>query len=271
MLELIKAIILGAVQGLTEFLPVSSSGHLVIGSELLNFQEQGVVFDVCLHLGTLVSVVLVFREELLAMVMAPFAIIAGNRDESVRHYFLWDLYVVLATLPAVIVGLFFKDVVEQLFDSILIAYCMLIVTGLLMTSARYLPQRNEPVTWFRSILVGCAQACAILPGLSRSGSTIFVGMALGIARDKIARFSFIMSIPAILGAAVLQFGEMYRNPPSLDVAASLVAGTLMASISGYFAIKLLLDIIRRNRLQWFGYYCLLLAAIGLTYHFFSTA
>lgn len=270
MLELLKAIILGAVQGLTEFLPVSSSGHLVIGSELLNFQEQGVVFDVCLHLGTLVSVVLVFRQELLAMARAPFAIVAGSRDESVQHYFLWDLYVVLATLPAVVVGLFFKDAVEQLFSSVMVAYCMLIVTGLLMTCARYLPQRDEPVTWSRSILVGCAQACAILPGLSRSGSTIFAGMALGVARDKIARFSFIMSIPAILGAAVLQAGEMYHNPPAADVIISLVAGTLMAAISGYFAIKLLLDIIRRNRLQWFGYYCLALAAIGLTFHFFFT-
>ncbi len=268
-MELLKAIILGIIQGLTEFLPVSSSGHLVIGSELLNFQEQGVVFDVFLHLGTLVAVVVVFREEIWAMVKAPLVLLVGKGDAVDRHYFRWDLYVVLATLPAVFVGLFFKDTVEQLFGNILVAYCMLIVTGLLMLMARYLPQRDEPVNWYRSILVGFAQACAILPGLSRSGSTIFVGMALGIAREKIARFSFIMSIPAILGAAVLQFGALLENPPQSDVLLNLTAGTFMAAVSGYFAIKLLLDIIRRNRLQWFGYYCLLIATGGLLHHFLS--
>lgn len=262
-----KAIILGAVQGLTEFLPVSSSGHLVIGSELLRFQEQGVVFDVCVHLGTLLSVILVFRKELLAMVKAPFAIASGNREEAVLHYFFLDLYVVLATLPAVCVGLFFKDGVERLFSSTLVAYCMLIVTGLLMITARYLPQRDQSITWYRSILVGCAQACAILPGLSRSGSTIFAGMALGIAREKIARFSFIMSIPAILGAAVLQFGQLVDNPPASAVLLNLAAGAATAAVAGYFAIKLLLDIIRKNRLQLFGYYCLVLAGCGLLYHF----
>lgn len=270
-MELLKAIILGIVQGLTEFLPVSSSGHLVIGSEWLDFHEQSVVFDVCLHLGTLVSVVIVFRKDLLAMVKAPFALLSGSRDASDRSYFLWDLYVVLATLPAVFVGLFYKDAIEQIFSSILVVYCMLVVTGSLMVFARYLPEKDAPVNWYRSILVGCAQACAILPGLSRSGSTIFAGLFLGIGRENIARFSFIMSIPAILGAAVLQFGELFRNPPTSDALLNLVTGTVMAAVAGYFAIKLLLDIIRRNRLQWFGYYCLLLATVGLMHHFLAAA
>ena len=268
-MELLKAIILGFVQGLTEFLPVSSSGHLVIGSELLNFHEQGVVFDVCLHLGTLVSVIIVFREELLAMVKAPFALLLGSGDATDQHYLRWGIFVVLATLPAVFVGLFFKDAVQQLFSSTLVAYCMLVVTGLLMIIAQYLPERDESVNWYSSILVGCAQACAILPGLSRSGSTIFAGMFLGIAREKIARFSFIMSIPAILGAAVLQLGELFRNPPASDALLNLVAGTLMSAVAGYFAIKLLLDIIRRNRLQWFGYYCFILASVGLIHHYLT--
>lgn len=268
-MEILKAIILGIVQGLTEFLPVSSSGHLVIGSELLNFQEQGVVFDVFLHLGTLLSVIVVFRSELLNMIKAPFLYMAGNREQSVITFFLWDLYVVIATLPAVVVGLFFKDQIEQLFGSVVVAYCMLVVTGTIMIIAKYLPEKQEPVNWWRSILVGCAQACAILPGLSRSGSTIFVGMILGIPRETIARFSFIMSVPAILGAAVLQMDRLLENPPGTGVWLNLGLGTLMAAVSGYLAIKLLLDIIRRNRLQWFGYYCLIIAGIGLTYHYFS--
>ena len=127
-MELIKAMILGVVQGLTEFLPISSSGHLVIGSELMNFQEQGVIFDVFVHLGTLLAVVIVFRKELVDMIKAPFALFQGDKSESVRHFFLLDVYIVVATLPAVIVGLFLKDSIENLFGNILVVYFMLIIT-----------------------------------------------------------------------------------------------------------------------------------------------
>ncbi len=267
-MELIKAMVLGVVQGLTEFLPISSSGHLVIGSELMNFQEQGVVFDVFVHLGTLLAVIVVFRKELKEMLKAPFVFLQGDRSESVIHFLLLDGYVVIATLPAVAVGLFLRDSVENFFGNSLIVYSMLIITGIIMIFARYLPQKDKPVTWGRSFLVGCAQACAIMPGLSRSGSTIFVGMILGIDREKIARFSFIMSIPAILGAAVLQFGGLLTNPLESDALINFGAGAIMAAGSGYFAIKLLLDIIRRNRLQWFGYYCLLVSAIGISHSIF---
>lgn len=266
-MELLKAIILGAVQGLTEFLPVSSSGHLVIGSELLNFKEQGVVFDVFVHLGTLLAVVVVFRRELLCMLMAPLQIIKGDATEDTRQFLLWDLFIIVATLPAVVVGLFFKDSIEQLFSSVVVAYFMLVATGVIMIIAQFIPEKGKPLTWWRSLLVGCAQAMAILPGLSRSGSTIFTGMVLGIPRETIARFSFIMSVPAILGAAVLQAGTLLENPPASAGWFNLIAGTLTAAGSGYLAIKLLLDLIRRNRLQWFGYYCLVVASIGLSYHF----
>lgn len=267
-MEIIKSITLGLVQGLTEFLPVSSSGHLVIGAELLNFHEQGVVFDVCLHLGTLLSVIFVFRSELLQMIKAPFLYFRGVRDGEVVKFFWWDIYVIVATLPAVFVGLFFKDEIEQLFSSVVVAYFMLIVTGTIMLIAQFIPEKKEPINGWRAFLVGCAQAFAILPGLSRSGSTIFAGMILGIPRETIARFSFIMSVPAILGAAVLQFGTLIENPPPHDVWVNLGVGAMMAAISGYFAIKLLLDIIKRNRLQWFGYYCLTIAFVGLIHHYF---
>lgn len=265
--ELLKAIILGIVQGLTEFLPVSSSGHLVIGSELLNFQEQGVAFDICVHLGTLVAVVVVFRTEIMAMIAAPFQFMSGSREGEVKRFFFWDLYIILATLPAVVIGLTFKDSIEAFFDSTLIAYCMLIFTGIMMVCARYVPERGKTLNWWRSIIIGCAQALAIMPGISRSGSTIFMGMLLGVPRETVARFSFIMSIPAILGAAVLQLGDFFDHPPSSDTIVNLLAGAIVSAIAGYLAIKLLLDIIRRNRLQWFGYYCLVIASIGLSYHF----
>jgi undecaprenyl-diphosphatase len=266
-MELLKAIVLGIVQGLTEFLPVSSSGHLVIGGQLLGFQEHGIFFEVCLHLGTLVAVFVVFRRDIAAMIRAPLQYIRGDRQEQVRQHLQWDLYVILATLPAVVVGLFFKENIEGFFTSTLIAYSMLVVTGLMMATARFLPQGDQPVNWWRSLVVGVAQAVAIMPGISRSGATIFAGMALGIDREKVARFSFIMSIPAILGAAVLHLGDVLAHPPGEEALLNIGAGTVAAALSGYLAIRFLLFIIRRNQLEWFGYYCLLLATVGLFHHF----
>lgn len=268
-MELLKAIVLGTVQGLTEFLPISSSGHLVIGSQLLDFQQQGVVFDVFLHLGTLFSVIIVFRKELLEMVVAPFRMLAGVRDEQTRMFLMWDIYVIVATIPAVIVGLFLKDYVEHLFSNLLLVYSMLLVTSAIMICSRYIQEKGKKLNWSRSLMIGCAQACAIMPGLSRSGSTIFVGMALGLNREVVAKFSFIMSIPAIVGAAALQSRELFEHPPSLDSLLNIGAGTVMSAVAGYFAIVLLLDIVRRNRLQYFGYYCLLVALAGFGHHMFG--
>ena len=142
-MELLKALLLGFIQGATEFLPVSSSGHLVLGSQILAFDDQGIIFGVMLHLGTLVSVVIVFRKELLAMMYAPFQWLNGLRTDAVRHHLLWDIYIVVATIPAVIVGLSFKDRIEQLFTSVLVVYLMLMVTGSMMILSRYAVDRDN--------------------------------------------------------------------------------------------------------------------------------
>lgn len=269
-MELIKALLLGFIQGATEFLPVSSSGHLVLGSHLLGFSDQSVVFDVMLHLGTLVSVMVVFRRDIVHMVVAPWRWLTGDRSDETRHFLHWDAVIVVATIPAVIVGLTMKDLVEALFASILVVYLMLIVTGVTMILSSRLVDRGSRITWWRALLIGVGQACAIVPGLSRSGTTIFTAMLLGINRETAARFSFLMSLPAILGAAVLHAGEVINHPPSVQSMIYMAAGTLMAAVTGYLAIVLLLDIIRRNRLPWFGYYCLGVACIGLTTMFFKT-
>ncbi len=266
-LEIIKAILLGAVQGLTEFLPISSSGHLVLGSRLLDFQGQGLVFDVFVHLGTLFSVCIVFRKELAAMLAAPLAVYRGQADKELTRFFYWDIYVVVATLPAVAVGLLLKDSIDGIFSNILLVYCMLFVTGVIMTVTPYIQEKAVKLNCPRALLIGCAQAMAIFPGLSRSGSTIFTGMLLGLNRETVARFSFIMSIPAILGAVILQSRGLLDNPLDSDRMLVIGAGTLASAVSGYFAIILLLSVIRRNKLQYFGYYCLLLASGGLIYTF----
>ncbi|MEN8198724.1 MAG: undecaprenyl-diphosphate phosphatase [Thermodesulfobacteriota bacterium] len=268
-MEILKAIILGVVQGLTEFLPISSSGHLVLVSKWLNFHEQGLAFDVFVHFGTLFSVCIVFRHEILAMLKAPLAVFQGRADEELTKYWRWDIYVVVATLPAVVVGLLLKDSIEGIFSNILLVYCMLLVTGIIMTITPHLKERAVNINCPRAFLIGCAQAMAILPGISRSGSTIFTGMLLGVNREVVARFSFIMSIPAILGAVILQSRDLIANPPAPESLLTIGAGTVAAAISGYFAIILLLNVIRKNKLQYFGYYCLALASAGLIYHFIS--
>lgn len=266
-MELVKAIILGIVQGLTEFLPISSSGHLVIGAEVLNYHEPGIAFEVFLHCGTLVAVILVFRKELLLMFRSLF-VSPGVRkeDPQLELYFQWNLNIIIATLPAVAVGLLLKDYIDQIFENILITFVMLLVTGVTMILTRFIHEKGTPITWLRALAIGVAQALAIMPGLSRSGSTIFTGMLLGVNRETAARFSFIMSIPAILGAVVLHLGELFSSPPSRDELLAIMVGTIASAISGYYAIVLLMRIVRRGKLEWFGYYCLLVATIGLIWY-----
>ena len=269
-MEIFKAILLGALQGLTEFLPISSSGHLVLGSKLLDFQGQGLAFDIFVHFGTLFSVCIVFRHELTAMLAAPLAVFHGRADEELTRFFYWDIYVVMATLPAVVAGLLLKDSIDSIFSNMLLVYCMLFITGLIMMATPHIRERAVRLNCPRALVIGCAQAMAIFPGLSRSGSTIFTGMALGLNRETVARFSFIMSIPAILGAVVLQTRDLLVTPPESGNMLLIGVGTVASAICGYFAIILLLNVIRRNKLQYFGYYCLLLASGGFLHTYLSS-
>lgn len=267
---MLKALLLGFIQGATEFLPVSSSGHLVIGAHLLDFSQQSLLFDIMLHLGTLVSVMVVFRHDIGQMIAAPWRWLQGVRSAEVRRFLLWDCYIIVATVPAVLVGLTLKDQVERLFSSILAVCLMLIVTGALMLVSRRLVDRGNELTSWRALIIGVGQAMAIMPGLSRSGTTIVTGMMLGINRETAARFSFLMSLPAILGAAVLHVPEALQQPPPAEHLVNMAAGTLMSAVTGYLAIVLLLDIVRKNRLPWFGYYCLAVAFIGLAIIVFTS-
>lgn len=270
MLLVLKAVFLGVVQGLTEFLPVSSSGHLVIGARILGFQEPGIVFEVFLHLGTLFAVILAFKKELWQMVRAFFTSPAVRRaDPMLSDSFRWGINIIVATLPAVVVGLLLKDVIDRIFDTIQITYTMLAVTGVLMLLTPLLRDRGSNITWPRALAIGIAQAMAIMPGLSRSGSTIFAGMLLGINRETAARFSFIMSIPAILGAVVLKAGELFAAPPPAAELVAIAAGTAASVLIGYGAIVLLLSIARRGKLYWFGYYCLAVSGLGFAWHFWG--
>lgn len=267
--HLIKAIILGLIQGLTEFLPVSSSGHLVIFSDILNFKQSGISFEVFVHFGTLLSVLIFFRKDIVKMLWAPVAVwIQKSEDAELKELLRWDLYIIVASIPAAFVGLVFKHEMEAAFADVLLVYSMLLVTALLMIGTQFLKYRQKEFNYGNTFLMGVAQAFAIIPGISRSGSTIFTGMSFGMKPEKVARFSFLMSLPAIIGAVLLQTKDLIKTPPGSSEMSALIVGTVVAFVSGYFAILWLLDVVKKGKLQWFGYYCLLIAVLGLAWKLF---
>lgn len=238
-----SAIILGVVQGLTEFLPVSSSAHLAIAQEFLpSFSQPGLLFDVIIHLGTTLAVIYYFRARILIITVRE-ALILG-----------------LATVPAVVFGFLFKDMLESMFQNMPIVGITLMVTGILNFLVNKAQGVIKKVGAWDAILIGVAQAIAILPGISRSGSTIFAGVSLGIERKKAAEFSFLMSIPAILGANVLQ---LYSHGTREVFSFAYLAGFLAAFIVGLLSINILLKLLTERKFSIFGVYCLILGALTL--------
>lgn len=273
-LSILKAVILGIVQGATEFLPVSSSGHLVIFQDLLNVELGGqalVAFDVCLHLGTLISVVAVFWRDIAQMMMALAGKNLTESDIVPADARRLALYIVAATLPAAIAGVAFKDFFEKLFSNTMSAAAMLIATGFMLFFTRFSKVRHEGfvgLSFIRAMFVGCAQAVAIIPGISRSGSTISAALYTGIERPLAARFSFLLSIPAIGGAFLLEVKNL--GSISGEMLFSVIAGTLVSAIVGFICIKWLLSIIKRGSFYAFAYYCWAAGVFVIAYKLFVT-
>lgn len=262
-MEILKVIILGIVQGLTEFLPVSSSGHLVLAAEFLNFHEKGVAFEVFVHLGTLLSVLIAFRKDIVQMALAPFRMLSPGPDKAeTKKYFLWDIGILVGTIPAAVIGLLFKSQIEEAFSSVLLVLVMLVVTGVILLLSRFAPKKSENLSIGKSLLIGVAQAFAILPGISRSGSTIVTALFLGLDRENAAKFSFLLAIPAILGASVIKINDLLTIGNSHISFSYLLIGALAAFVSGYMAIFWLLNIVKRGKLEWFAYYCFFLVIVS---------
>jgi len=267
-MSILHAIILGAVQGASEFLPISSSGHLVIFQQFMNVNlEAGpmVAFDVCLHLGTLVAVVAALRKDVWIIIKGLFDPSFSTEETEGGFCTLLSrkafLLVILGTIPAVIIGFSFKDFFEELFSSTLAAGVALLITGSILFATRWAKScslKLARMKWFHAVIVGCAQALAIFPGISRSGSTISAGMFCTLDRSLAAKFSFLLSIPAIAGAAVLQ----YKNLAYLSANHILpvIIGTVVAAIVGYVCVKWIIALMRGNKFSMFAYYCW---AVGL--------
>lgn len=268
-MSVFQAIILGLVQGLTEFLPISSSGHLVIVPDILGWGEPSTSFDIVLHTGTLVAVLLYFRRDLIEITssfVSPRAAGSGGR----RLGFM----IALGTVPAVIAGALFEKTFEEFFLNPTAVAGFLLVTGLLLLLSGVLIELGEDMGSKRrgidnirvrdSIYIGLMQATAIAPGISRSGSTIATGLLLGFDREAAARYSFLLSIPVIAGAAAFKLRHGFGGTG--EDTAALAAGFLAAAISGFAAIKFLMDFIRRHSLRVFAYYCFAMGVAVIILH-----
>ena len=261
----LEALILGLVQGLTEFLPVSSSGHLAIGRELLGVEASGdLVFEVAVHAATVLSTIVVFRKEIWKLLQGLFRFKMNDETDYI-------LKILVSMIPVFVVGMFFKDYVEDMFASLLVVGIALLVTALLLFFSDFAskkaqaenPARNG-ISFWQALVVGIGQALAVIPGLSRSGTTISTGLICGVKREVMAQFSFLMVLIPILGEAFLDVvgGDMAAS--SIGILPLLI-GFLAAFISGLFACKVMIALVRRARLSWFALYCAIVGILVLIF------
>jgi undecaprenyl-diphosphatase len=261
--SLTAAILLGAIQGLTEFLPVSSSAHLILARAFFGWELQpefALAFDVALHIGTLAAILTFFRAEIMAMVLAAPRILSPRPDPAAAMARL----IAIGTIPVIIVVLLFNDVIEQVLRTPAVAAGALAVGAVLMLVAeRVGPQTRteETLSWRDAILIGCAQSAALIPGMSRSGSTITMGMFLGMRRDAAARFTFLLAIPAMLAAAAKESLALLDMPLPDGSLRLIGVGVLVSALVGYITIKFFLRFLAGNRLDLFAGYRLILATI----------
>ena len=241
---------LGALQGLAEFLPISSSGHLVLAQKLIpGFNLPNVFFDVVVHMGTLFAVLYYFRKKILEILFKEWKYL---------------LYIITATIPAGLAGYFFQDVFESFFDNVKLVGIALLLTGFMNLMVDKFSRSKKPFNFKNTFLVGIAQAIAITPGISRSGITIFSGVSQGIKRERAAEFSFILSIPAVLGANLLQ---IMNNPRGLSNGNSLyyLAGFLSAFVFGLLSIRLVFLFLKDMKFKVFAYYCFVVGILALVF------
>ena len=264
---LIQALVLGIVQGLTEFLPISSSGHLVLLPAVLGWDSPTLVFDATVHLATLIAVIAVFWRDVGAIIAAWWK---GLRDrhplEKAESRIAW--WLVVGTVPGILAGVLLEDTFESFFSEPRAVGAFLLCTALLLVLADILGKRRRgftEITWWNAFLIGIGQAAAISPGISRSGATIAVGMFCGLTREAAARFSFILAIPIILGAGLVNLAELLRHGDISAEAPVLVVGFFAAAVCGYAAIRFLLAYLHKYPLYPFAVYCVLAGSLAIAF------
>lgn len=287
-MDLIKSIIMGMVQGLTEFLPVSSDGHLAIMRHILHM-ETGLQFDVLLHLGTLTAVIIAFWKDVWELIVEAFKMIGdffANLGRMIKNissknkaaykqvistpYRRFVMLIIVATIPTGIIGILLKDIVPVLSETLLVPGLCLILTGLLLSIADITKSGNKTeanASYKDAGLIGIAQGLAVLPGLSRSGSTITSSLIAGFDRNFAVKYSFIMSIPAILGATVLEFKDFSMDVLTQNQLLNYLIGTIVAGVVGFICIKIMLVVVRKKKFKYFAYYCFAIGILGVAAYF----
>ncbi len=273
-MDILIAAALGTVQGLTEFLPVSSSGHLVLFQHLFGLTEPELFFDICVHAGTLVAICMVFYREIFSIFSVLFRLPRLTREEGGlgavfgRHpSFRMAVLIVAGSVPTGLLGLFFHDMADRIFGSLLLVGLMLVCTGTLLWLTRRCATAGRPLERMGikdALVIGFVQGLAILPGISRSGATISAALLLGVDRETAGRYSFLLSVPAIVGATVLGVASGLPEKSGASVSA-LVLGFLAATLVGYFALRILLRIIKHGRFSAFSPYCWTVGVFALVY------
>lgn len=261
----LEALILGLIQGLTEYLPVSSSGHLTIGQEVLGVSgSDNLIFDVVVHVATVLSTLVILWKEIVWIFKGLFKF---RWNDETRY----TVNILVSMIPVGIVGVFFKDYVEEIFGSglFIVAY-FLMVTALLLTFSYYAkPRQKEKISLRDAFIIGIAQAAAVMPGLSRSGSTIATGLILGNKKEKLAQFSFLMVIPPILGEALLDVMKAMKHGAEAVTGgmsiSALAVGFIAAFISGCFACKWMISIVKKGKLIYFAIYCAIISVVALIF------
>ncbi len=261
-MDAIQALILGIIQGLTEFLPVSSSGHLEIGKALLGVDiqslEDNVAFTVIVHGATVLSTIVVFRKDIWVLIKGLLQFKWNEETQYVAK-------IALSMIPIAIVGVFFKDTIEEIFSSgLLLVGCCLIFTAILLGFTFYAKAKDKQISYKDAFIIGCAQVIAALPGISRSGSTIAAGLLLGNKRKEVSRFSFLMVLVPILGENLLSILDGGLSDSTIDIL-PLVVGFIAAFVAGLFACKLMIKIVNKGKLIYFAAYCLIVGTIAIVF------
>lgn len=252
-----EAIALGLIQGLTEFLPISSSGHLEIAKSIFGIDpEANFYFTIAVHGATVLSTIVVFWKEIIEL-------IKGTLKFKMNDETSYVLKLIVSMIPVGIAGLFLKDPIESLFNgNIVFVGFMLLITSTLLALAHFIKKREREIGYLDALLIGIAQAIAVIPGISRSGATISTGLMIGNSKDKIARFSFLMVLVPIIGANLLEImsGEINLNSTSFGI---ILIGFLAAFVSGYLACRWMIGLVKKSKLIWFSIYCLIIGLLSI--------
>ncbi len=288
-MSILEAIFLGIIQGIAEFLPISSSGHLAIFQKVFGMKEAGMSFDVFLHLGTLLAVFAVYWKDILRLIADGVGIIVDSvynaftyinckrtKDTPVYRrvinsaYRKFALLVIVSTIPTAVIGFVGEELVEQASDTLIVPGICLLITAILLFIADNVPDGSKTpkkTSYLNALFIGVCQGISTLPGLSRSGTTITAGLLSGLRRDFAVKYSFIMSIPAILGAAILKIPKMKADLVSTS-AACYVSGIIVSAVVGYICIKTMLVVVRNKNFKYFSAYCLVVGFIAIIASFF---